>query len=114
MAKLIGGLIGFYLLIAVAAAAGGAYGLKSGLSPRAYDCPENQLALASGADARGTTGPPNRPLVLGLRALIWPWSLWRAVQAGASPVDWFILRYDWAPDACKAGPGMLVPPSVRV
>lgn len=113
MVRMLGGLIGVYLLVAVAVAAGGAYGLNAGLSPRAYNCPENELALASGAAPEGTTGPPNRPLVLGLRAFAWPWSLWRAIRAGASPVDWFILRYDWAPDACKAGPGMLVPPSVR-
>ncbi|MEP7209278.1 MAG: hypothetical protein ABI740_00445 [Alphaproteobacteria bacterium] len=114
MARLIGAILGLYLLAAVAVAAGGAYGLSANLSPRAYACPENELAIASGAPARGTTGPPNRPLVLGLRALIWPSSLFRAVEAGASPVDWFTLRYDWAPDACKAGPGMVVPQSMRV
>jgi hypothetical protein len=113
MGRLIGAVLGVYLLVGVIVAAGGAYGLMNGLPPRSYSCPENELALASGVTLKGTTGPPNRPLVLGVRALAWPWSLWRAVAAGVSPVDWFILRYDWAPDACKAGPGMLVPPSVR-
>jgi hypothetical protein len=113
VARLIGWLFSLYLVIALAVAGGGAYGLSSKLSPRTYECPENEMVLASGAAGKGTTGPPNRAMVLGLRALIWPWSLWRAIEAGASPMDWFILRYDWAPDACRAGPGMLVPPSVR-
>jgi hypothetical protein len=113
LTKWIGGLIGVYLLLALAVAAGGAYGLNAGLSPRAYSCPENELALASGAAPKGTTGPPNRPVVLALRAFLWPWSLAKAVGAGASPADWFVMKYDWAPDACRVGPGMRVPPSVR-
>ena len=114
MAKLIGALVSIFFLFALATALGGVYGLAAKVSPRVYNCPENEFALASGAAAKGTTGPPNRALVLGLRALFWPWSAWRAIAAGASPLDWIILRYDWAPDACKAGPGMLVPPAVRV
>jgi len=102
--KLISGLLAGYLCVAALVLAGGAYGAMRKTPTRSYDCTLNELAMTAGVAPKGTTGAPNAPVRLLLRAAVWPY-FYATSSSGVSPLDWLILKYDYAPDACRWGRG---------
>lgn len=115
MGRLISIVIGLYVFVALAAAGGAVFGLATHAPTRDYDCADMQLAIATGGAPKGTQGEPNRLKEIAIHAAAWPWSLWQAAAAKVSTLDWFILRYDYAPGACRWGAGgpMTYPSSVK-
>jgi hypothetical protein len=105
MGKLISWLISAYLGIALIVLGGGFYGVYSKHPPRDMACEDIELAITNGSAPPGSVGSPNDIELLGMRALTWPVAGWSAAQSGLSLLDWLVLRYDYAPGACKVGGG---------
>jgi hypothetical protein len=105
MDKLVGWLASAYLGIAAVVIGAGFYGVYNKNPTRDMTCAEVELAITSGTAPAGSVGQPNNIQILGLRGLTWPVAGWSAAQSGLSLMDWLLLKYDYAPDACKLGGG---------